>query len=196
MSDVPSRAGFAGGFSTRDAGDAADFLSVFRDTRSARRCLALEARPPQAPGPRGRGCEGEGIVGSRILGRAISSGSSRRARTRTKRRAGDDALELWKALAAGRWSLVDHFERDGRRYVLARPNAPGWRRPRRLTSQERQAALGAAAGASNKVLAYDLGVPISTAATILSRALRKLGIRTRAELVGILRGRPWRQRKR
>ena len=32
----------------------------------------------------------------------------------------DEALELWQGLVAGRWSLVDRFDSDGRRFLVAR----------------------------------------------------------------------------
>ena len=44
---------------------------------------------------------------------------------RARRRADPErALRLWKALVDARWSLVDHFERDGTRYLLAQRNDP------------------------------------------------------------------------
>jgi hypothetical protein len=45
----------------------------------------------------------------------------------------DEALELWRGLAAGRWSLVDQFDSDGRRYIVARKNEPQVQDPRHLS---------------------------------------------------------------
>jgi DNA-binding NarL/FixJ family response regulator len=41
-------------------------------------------------------------------------------------------------------------------------------------------------GQSNKVIAYSLGLGSSTVATHLARAMRKLGVRNRVELVQCL----------
>jgi DNA-binding CsgD family transcriptional regulator len=106
-----------------------------------------------------------------------------RARGRTRRRDQDEALAIWKGLCSGRWSLVDRFESDGRRYVVAFRNDPSVRDPRALTPRERQIATHAALGYSNKLIAYALGLSISTVGWHLSRAMRKLGAASRADLV-------------
>ena len=105
-----------------------------------------------------------------------------RARSRTKLEA-DEVTELWAALVAGRWSLVDRFEEGGRRYLVAVPNSPSVRGELPLTSRELQAARAAALGHSNKLIAYELGISASTVATLLSRAMRKLGAPNRAALI-------------
>ncbi len=104
-----------------------------------------------------------------------------RLRTRAGRDA-DDAVEGWKGLVNGRWSLVDHFERDGRRYFVARRNDPRVE-PGALTLRELQIAGFAALGHSNKLIAYEMGLSESTVATHLMRAARKLGLRSRAGLI-------------
>jgi DNA-binding CsgD family transcriptional regulator len=48
--------------------------------------------------------------------------------------------------------------------------------------RERQIAGWASLGHSNKLIAYELGLPLSTIATHLRRAVRKLGLRKTAEL--------------
>jgi DNA-binding CsgD family transcriptional regulator len=93
------------------------------------------------------------------------------------------ALPAWKGLVAQRWSLVDQFESDGRRYVLARENEPSTRGPRNLSARERQVASLAALGRTNKEIAYELGLAHATVRVLLSRAAAKLGARTRRELV-------------
>src|SRR5690606_11152676 len=52
-------------------------------------------------------------------------------RSRTRRGRADPlgALQLWQALLAGRWSLVEHFDSDGRQFLLARRNDPTVSRP-------------------------------------------------------------------
>jgi DNA-binding CsgD family transcriptional regulator len=86
-------------------------------------------------------------------------------------------------LVAGTWSLVDVFDRDGRRYVIAQPNAPVVPPVTRLSSRESQVVACAALGHSNKLIAYELGLAPSTIAAHLARATAKLGATTRADLV-------------
>ena len=96
-----------------------------------------------------------------------------------------EALDLWEGLVDGRWSLVEHFERDGRRYFLAYKNPCDIADPRALTPRERQVVAHIGQGDSNKWAAYELGIREGTVAKLLERALYKLGVSTRHELVWI-----------
>jgi DNA-binding NarL/FixJ family response regulator len=98
------------------------------------------------------------------------------------------AVALWRALIAGRWSLVDQFDRDGRRFLLAQRNDAALVGAGRLTERERQVAAFAALGHPNKLIAYELGLSTTTVATHLSHAAKKLGLRSRAALIRALRG--------
>jgi DNA-binding CsgD family transcriptional regulator len=114
-----------------------------------------------------------------------------RARGRLRSDHPHEALEIWKALVQGRWSLVDWFDTDGRRFVLAVPNPPGVVDPRGLTEREMQAVTYASFGHSNKLIAYQLGISGARVSTLLSTSMRKLGARTLPQLVkkmGDLRG--------
>ena len=105
------------------------------------------------------------------------------ARARHSRLDASEVAQAWQALVAGRWTLVDSFDRGGRRYFVARNNRPGAPEvaPRRPREAE---VLGAAAlGHSNKMIAYELGLAPSSVATHLARAGAKLGVRTRVELI-------------
>lgn len=106
-----------------------------------------------------------------------------RARGKMRNTDPQEALEIWKALVRGRWSMVDWFDTDGRRFVLALPNAPHIRDPRGLTEREYQVATQAGTGDSCKVIAYSLGVSRSRVSELLHRAMRKLGVQTRGQLV-------------
>src|SRR5262245_25636839 len=79
-------------------------------------------------------------------------------------------------LVAVRWSLVEHFERDGRRFYLAHKNDPELAADRSLTRRERQVLAYAELGYSNKLIAYSLGLSSSTVATLLFKGRRKLGM--------------------
>jgi DNA-binding NarL/FixJ family response regulator len=107
-----------------------------------------------------------------------------------RRQEPEDAVRHWQALVAGRWSLIDHFDSDGRRFVIARPNAPLGIQLSGLTSREQQVLGLAAHGHPYKIIAYELGLPISTVATHLNRAMAKLGIDSRRQLLTLLSLRP------
>ena len=108
-----------------------------------------------------------------------------RARGSLRRRSADEALSLWRGLASGRWSLVDRWDTDGRRFVVARRNHAAFRDPRQLTRRELEVAERVARGDSNAEVGYALGLATSTVSTQLSRALTKLGLNRREELVAL-----------
>lgn len=99
----------------------------------------------------------------------------------------DRAIRLWEGLVCGRWSLVDWFDTAGRRFIIAKLNAPGPRCSRGLTNRERQVALSAALGESSKVTGYRLGISASRVSALLRAAMGKLGVRTKAQLVVMVR---------
>jgi DNA-binding CsgD family transcriptional regulator len=99
------------------------------------------------------------------------------------------ASELWSAMVAARWTLVDHFESDGKRYVVARVNEAFERRVESLSARERQVADFTALGHASKLIAYELGLSDSTVRVLLMRVYAKLGVRGRAEFL-----RAWREK--
>lgn len=115
----------------------------------------------------------------------LATQSLDRARGRLRREDPDSALALWQGLFAGHYSLVDHFDSDGRRFVVVRKNEPDVRDPRALTRRERQVAFYAALGHSNKLIGYTLGLSASTVGTYVGAVMRKLGLRSRAELASL-----------
>jgi DNA-binding CsgD family transcriptional regulator len=108
-----------------------------------------------------------------------------RARTLHRRRP-DAALADWQGLVDGTWTLLDHFENDGRRFVLARSNEPVGPQIDALSARERQVCAFACLGHSNKLIAYELGLATSTVGVLLSRAMAKLGVRGRKALIAAL----------
>ncbi len=110
-----------------------------------------------------------------------------RAKSRAGTRDPDAALAGWRGLVDGRWSLVDHFDRDGRRFLVARRNDPSIRAPSCLSMRERQVLAYSALGFSNKHIAYALGLAHSTVSTHLRAGMRRLGIHNRAALVDVFR---------
>jgi DNA-binding CsgD family transcriptional regulator len=78
---------------------------------------------------------------------------------------------------SGRWTTVCELAVDGQRYRLVREDT------RALTPRERDVVEHVLRGSSNKVIAYDLGIAHATVRVLVSRAMHKLGVRDRAELV-------------
>jgi DNA-binding CsgD family transcriptional regulator len=106
-----------------------------------------------------------------------------RARTNKVRKDELTALELWQGLVEGRWSLVDRYDTDGRRYYVAIANPTAGMVDRCLTDVEAQVAAQVVAGEPNKVIAYSLGLAESTVASRLATIMKKLGVKSRMELV-------------
>lgn len=111
-----------------------------------------------------------------------------RARGKLRRSDPEESLDIWHGLVRGRWSLVDWFDTDGRRFVLAKPNAPHLGDPRGLTERELQVATYAARGESSKIIGYRFGISRSRVSALLRSAMRKLGVKTHAQLVEKTRG--------
>lgn len=95
------------------------------------------------------------------------------------------AVALWRAMVQGEWTLVDHFDTDGRRFLLARRNRPGVGEPGALTLRERQVAIYTSFGCPLKQTAYELGLSLPVVSLALKAALRKLRLQSRAELVAM-----------
>ncbi|MBT8451105.1 MAG: helix-turn-helix transcriptional regulator [Deltaproteobacteria bacterium] len=110
-------------------------------------------------------------------------------RTRSRSGPGDAeaALGLWHDVVEGRCSMVDLFESGSRRFILAVSNPAGTRDPHRLTKRETEVATYAALGETGKLIGSRLGVSASTVSGLLRDVMRKLRVRTQAELVGKLR---------
>jgi DNA-binding CsgD family transcriptional regulator len=98
------------------------------------------------------------------------------------------ATDAWRGVVDGSWSLVDHYLEDGRRYLVARRNEVGVTDPRALSRRERAVVEQAALGKANKLIAHELRLAESTVATHLARAMRKLRIESRVELVNVVAG--------
>lgn len=110
-----------------------------------------------------------------------------KARGRQRVDSPEQALGEWKALVAGKWSLVDRLEHDGRRYIIARENEPRAPGPTALSQREKQILGYAQLGHHNKLIAYELGIAQSTVRVLMHRAMGKLGVRSRDELLRAIR---------
>ena len=105
------------------------------------------------------------------------------SRTREGREDVDEALANWEGLVSGRWSLVDYFDSDQRRFIVAIKNDPAYPDPRGLTPRERQVAEYVGLGRSSKEIAYTLGLSESAITNCTARVQDKLGMASRTELV-------------
>ncbi|MGB8332780.1 MAG: helix-turn-helix transcriptional regulator [Polyangiales bacterium] len=110
------------------------------------------------------------------------------ARGRLRNENPEQALALWHGLVRGRWSLVDWFDSDGRRFIVVIPNPPGLDDPRGLTEREHQVATLAAQGETGKSITYRLGISRQRVSMLLRSAMHKLGVTTQAQLVMRMRG--------
>ncbi len=90
-------------------------------------------------------------------------------------------LDAWSALLEGRLTLVDWFDEDGRRFVVARRNAT----PIRISVVERTVVQWVATGRPQKVVAFELGMSPAAVSDALARAIHKLGLSCAEELTRV-----------
>jgi DNA-binding CsgD family transcriptional regulator len=88
------------------------------------------------------------------------------------------AVARWRGLASGKWSLVDKFESDGKRFIVAKANNARVPHIADLSDREMQVLAHAALGHHAKLIAYELGIAASTVRVLMMRAARKLNTRT------------------
>lgn len=174
------------------------YLSVHLATayRLRRRIEALADHLPGPEHPRveavlspSGGVEHASTLGRRREAREALSAAVRaaeRARGKLRRAEPQEAMKLWKSMVAGRWSLCDHFESDGRRYLLAYVNPPAAPPMRSLSTLERQVLSCSALGKSNKLIAHELGLAMPAVGSALKRAAVKLGARRPRDLIAIM----------
>lgn len=127
---------------------------------------------------RGRG---EAVETRRSLTEAVLR--SERARGTLRRTDDEEATKLWAALVAGRWSIVESVESDGKRLLLARANPPSSPDVTALTREESEVVWLVALGHSYKYVGYQLGLSVSAVVRRLKSAMPKVGVSTRIELV-------------
>jgi len=130
--------------------------------------------------------EGEATHAVKRTALRASALAVERARGPLRRRDPEEALGLWRAMVAGEWTLVDRFESDGKRFIVAHRNAPAAPETGPLTPHEHRVATLAALGYTNKLIGYALGLAPSTVTERLQRACAKLGASSRAEMIRAL----------
>lgn len=95
---------------------------------------------------------------ARLEALKIAAGKAEESRGRRRRQDPHGALDAWESLVEGRWTFVDHFDLDGRRYLLALENAAKRTGFELLSPRERDVVENALRGSDNKLIAYDLGI--------------------------------------
>jgi DNA-binding CsgD family transcriptional regulator len=92
------------------------------------------------------------------------------------------ATRRWQPRVGSSWSVLDEFEANGRRFVVA-IDSPKPTRPRRrdLSAREYQVLTQAHLGHSDKVIAHTLELSYSTVRVLLHRAAQKLEASTRRD---------------
>ena len=159
--------------------------------RLRRRLNELEAPTPPADAilsPAGSVIHAEGPAKARSAREVLRDAAVAidRARGPMRRSDPEAAAELWRGMVDCRWSLVDRFESDGRRLVVAYRNGVAAGRPRGLTEREQQVVAYVALARPNKLIAYELGLSVSAVGTYVASALAKLGVTSRVDLMKLL----------
>jgi DNA-binding CsgD family transcriptional regulator len=191
MTQDPSRSGcvFAGARATASRAAPTDVRRWMRVAAHMAAGYRLRRDAPRGVeaavlGPDGRVLHAEGLAQARNAQEALRAAAKRIDRARSRARADpEEALSLWHGLIAGRWSLVDRFDADGRRYLIARENDPRVPDPRALSLRERQVLAYGALGHPLKLTAYELGLSISSVSRHRASGLRKLGLTSLAEAI-------------
>jgi DNA-binding CsgD family transcriptional regulator len=105
----------------------------------------------------------------------------------------DQLIAAWRALVAGRWSLIDTFDTDGKRFFVLRKNEPTAPGPPLLSPVQRAISAYVAMGHSNKAIAYHLGLSESSISRAVAEICKVLGVASReqlAQLAGALGAHP------
>jgi DNA-binding NarL/FixJ family response regulator len=98
--------------------------------------------------------------------------------------ASPSAEALWQSISRGTLRIVNWYDHEGRRFVVLRQATAEERL--RLTIRQRKALALRAAGCALKVIAFELGVSVTTAAREVETGLELLGLDSTAALAAVL----------
>jgi DNA-binding NarL/FixJ family response regulator len=93
------------------------------------------------------------------------------------------ALGAWRALVAGRWSVIERVDTDGKRFYFAFENPPHAVRHRGLSQLESNVIDMFVRGNAGKHIAYALGIAESSVSRHLRSATTRLGFREVSDLL-------------
>lgn len=94
----------------------------------------------------------------------------------------EDARAVRRAFVAGELKIIDRFAMDAGGCLLARRRSPSEGRVA-LTEHEAQVLESVVSGCGNKQCAVEIGLAVPTVAFHLARAMAKVGVGSRVELV-------------
>ncbi|MCU0698204.1 MAG: LuxR C-terminal-related transcriptional regulator [Myxococcaceae bacterium] len=156
-----------------------------------RESLREHPHPPAAVlSPSGRVLHAEGAAqresAKEALERAVKAVD--RSRGSLRRTSPEEALLMWKGLVAGEWTIVDWVDTDSRRFVVAHQNRFSSRSLRALAPREVDIAEYLVQGRSTSEIAYALGLQVGTVSRATRTLLRRLGVKSRADLAALFGG--------
>ena len=96
-----------------------------------------------------------------------------------------EAIDDWRALVEGRYSVVPRDDSDGKRHYLLVRNQAITEPHARFTAREIEVLRVAARGFTGKGIAYALGLSEASVSTALGSAAAKVGLRSRLALVDV-----------
>lgn len=117
------------------------------------------------------------------LREAVRQRESNRLGDSSSKRA--DLQRYWANVASGKWAILDRFDSDGRRFVIALPISKYANALRGMTKRERQIFEALARGPSNKEIAWELGISQSAVSSHINHIYQKLEIADRSMAVRI-----------
>jgi DNA-binding NarL/FixJ family response regulator len=169
-----------GGARARDAWLAKKLLPHFAAGLRLRRSLtglALDAKSAEALfDPSGRCLNAQGMAAPVPARDALRAAVLQMETARAQADTSIPDVRVREALVEGRWSLVERFDSDGRRFIVAYRNPSGVLDPRRLSPREQEVCALLAEGTSQVSIAAQLGLKPSTVASVASAAVNKLGL--------------------
>jgi len=95
----------------------------------------------------------------------------------------ESRASAWQQVIQGRYRIADWYDRDGRRYLVMKPNQARPARP--LSARQRSILALRARGAALKVIAFELGVSVGTVSRDLTHAMSRLGLESSADLAAV-----------
>ena len=94
-----------------------------------------------------------------------------------------DLQRYWSNVLAGKWAIMDRFDTDGRRFVVAVPVSKYGDKLRGLSPREREVFALLGEGLANKHIGFELDISETAVSTHVHSIFRKLGIDDRSALV-------------
>jgi DNA-binding CsgD family transcriptional regulator len=122
-------------------------------------------------------------IRERLRDAVLAREAARKADTVSKR---VDLERYWANVISGRWAILDHFDTDGKRFVIALPVSKYGNRLRGMSNRELETLRMLGEGMSNKAIAAALFVSESAISTHLGNVYQKLGIHDRVTVVQLV----------